>query len=256
MTGKYKRHVTQSMLYGIYFESLILGRGNSSIATDLPRLSSGKKGVDQLRIEDAAHQFSRVAESYGMIINDKNVQVKAQKNYELPDNHPYKRQLNITVEGTGDLITPMVYRKIEYPEFCIDIKLALNRDNLHGEFCWGAPEYMDHTQGILYSTLFELPFAYMIWDYKKDDRGHKLIMLNTLANYINREIIPEIEGLFQQAKRREFDLYQSISLTIDKIIQYETEGWPAEPSYSLCTNCPLSPQNGGDCDEFSHVEHA
>ena len=113
---------------------------------------------------------------------------------------------------------------------------------------------MDFTQAILYSTVTNLPFFYLIFDYKAKDRGHRLIPVNTMAMHPNSNA--DDPGLIQ-AKQRDVDLRGSVRKTIEEVIKMDYDGYPAKGGYDECQNCPINPIfPGGTCDHANALKQS
>lgn len=229
------------MQYGNYFESEVLGHGREGYKTPAPRLKNGKVPVDIERINEQIHAFEMVAVNMG--ISTEFVQVK--KSIPVDMGERYKH-INILLEGVADVITPVHVKGFNYELAGIDLKLTKDRDTVHGEYCWGAPQFLDPIQLVIYSYIFNLPFAYLVFDYKPQDRGYRFIPVATRAMEDN---LPDDYKLL--ARQREASMKATVKNTIEKIVMWDLEGYSVTPNSKNCKDCPLNPANnmGGTCKD-------
>lgn len=241
-----------AMMKGNYFETLVLGscRGGKKI-TDLPRKSLtkvqesenllakekgeslphiGEKTLDQERIEQQAVIFRLAATQLRMKVvlegENKNTQIPVYKQWDkYPNEYP-----DVTVRGEIDIYnTPVFFDDDHYPKAVVDLKLTANIHNKYGRYCWGKPEYMDHTQGIVYTYLTGMPFFYLVFDYKPN---------------------PEWKPVYvRMTPTRLAELHECIRKIAEKITSHDAFGWEPEPDYNRCRYCPLNYKNGGECNE-------
>jgi hypothetical protein len=253
LTGNNRRITTAIMNNGMYFESHVLGSGRSGKLFELPKLKKGGRSIDNIRIDEQINNFDLVAHKYGLIIVKEgrscNTQVEVERLVESLD-HP---NVVFKITGTIDLISPIDAGIHKYPAAAIDIKLPKDRDNEHGEYSWGLPQYMDHTQGVLYSFLTDFPFFYLIFDYRSKDRGHKLIPVITMAMFPDGETL-ENRKAYTVARQRQSDLKLSVKEVISTVMRWDYEKYPTHASYDNCKNCPLNPQNGGSCPDYNVIK--
>ncbi len=229
------------MQYGNYFESRCLGHGREGFKTEAPLLKNGKVPVAVERIDAQVHSFSMVAVNMG--ISTEFVQVK--KSIKIDMGSRFK-DMNLILEGVADIITPVHIKGFNYDLAGIDLKLAGDRDNTHGEYCWGSPQYLDPVQLVLYSYLFNIPFAYLIFDYKAQDMGYSFIPVATKA--MEADLSEEFRLL---ARQREAGLIAVVKNTIETITMWDSEGYPVTANSENCKKCPLNPVNnlGGTCED-------
>jgi len=231
----FKRDPSDAMLYGEYFETKILGRGARGKMLSLPgNKRTGTKRVAHERIDEAVIRFNKVKEETGIIVTNRNVQVRRETPWLDSSD-----EIKVYLHGTADIISPFLYdyggNIMEFDVAVLDTKLTSDRDVCYqdknkpwGSFCWGCPEKMDHLQGIFYSTLFELPFLYLIFDYRKDNPGWKPVAVNNIMlNPDNPE-----------AKLRQKEFERGINWTVETIKGYYATGWPKCPG-DWCLKCPV-----------------
>jgi len=241
LVGDIKNPPTKPMLYGNYFESRCLGHGREGYKTESPLLKNGKKPVAVERIDMQVHAFEMVAVNMG--ISTEFVQVKKSIPIDMGDRY---KDIEILLEGVADIITPVHIKGFDYDLAGIDLKLAKDRDNVHGEYCWGAPQFLDPIQLVLYSYLFNIPFAYLVFDYKPQDMGYRFIPVATRAM---EDDLPEEYKLL--ARQREASMKAMVKNTIEKIVMWDLEGYPVTANSKNCKGCPLNPANnlGGTCKD-------
>jgi hypothetical protein len=194
---------TEPMMRGSYFESICLGSGvNGQITADLPRLASGKKSIEQIRIDDQAARFHSLfspesEEFLGWLITDKQL--------HLTDS---------TREGTIDFRCRRDGIKSIW-----DLKLTADMMSQGG--WWYDIGSMDHIQLAFYKHLHRLNYNedcetyYALFDYSTK-KNVKILKINiseeTLGNCLER-----------------FDVVEKTLL--------ETVEFPIIPSYSECAKC-------------------
>lgn len=242
----YNNPMTKSMTFGVFFETLCIGKSNSDPIYDLKRKRNGDKTIDQVRIEEQAYLFKNTLDKYGIILipdgqgSYRNVQVSQKIKHEMEG----YEDIDIYVEGVADIISPVSYGKYNYDTAVIDLKLTLNRESNYGYYCWGTPEYMDHIQAFIYSYIFKMPFLYWVFDYNSRDRGEKIIPINTNIEHKDR-------GKAMEARIRFKDMMQAIRSTAADILTYHTMGWPIVPKYERCKPCPIF-----NCEEREEIQEA
>lgn len=230
---KYIEPPTLSMQKGLYFESMLLGTtADGSAFKDLPRKQNGDKTVDQIRIDRQVQNARAVFKSHGMIINKegplKNVQVY--KRITFPGYS--KDGIEIFLEMTVDLVTPLDLAGISYNGAIVDLKLTGNLNTERGEFCWARPHLMDHTQAFIYSFYLDLPFFYLVFDYPPQELSYRFIPVNTNVNHPEREKAMEARLRFQET-------HELIRKAINILLEYSKHGWPTNPTFDNCKTCPV-----------------
>lgn len=256
--GGEKSSPTEPMLRGLYFESMALGTTASGDAvTDLPRKLNGDKTAIHVRMDNQVQKLRLgCVEHFINIVPNINVQASI-----------YKRWSEwIVLRCTLDIFpTTMLYNGKLLPIVCIDIKTAGDIESDFGEYCWGRPEHMDHTQmvfqnyvlrefdvklnqemspeifdkGLIRKEMLEMlndvPVFYWLFDTGTQERN-KIIKVNIDGDKLN-------------------ELKEVIRKTSAIIYEQETEyGWPETPSYDNCKRCPLSYNNGGLCKEAQTIK--
>lgn len=258
LTANNSNPPTESMQKGLYFESLLLGKGRTGSLFELPRLRNGNKSIDQIRIEDQVKMAEMVFKMYGIEIfktgKTCNVQVESSMKLE------YKEYPHIDFKLTAgmDIVSSIKVPKTNYnySAAVIDIKLTMSRFNEHGKYCWALPEYMDLTQGVLYSTITGLPFFYLVFDYKeKTGNGHLLLPVATMAMFKDGVQLIADEPFVIIAKQRESELRVNIKTAIEQVLFSDAEGYKEIPSYNNCDRCPISKlYPGGTCEYVNFIK--
>jgi len=263
-----------SMLKGSYFETLCLGKGaGGKRISDLPRKALtdkriremiasgipesdilGEKTIDQERIEQQAMRFPMRVDELKMVVHEQNTQVPVLKH--LWGDVYLSGELDI---WPTTMMTPEGLRWV-----VVDLKLTGDVNSQWGDFCWGTPEHMDHTQGHIYLELIEnidldlnphlkplyasLPkvfekankgdfeFYYWVWGYKKEPL-HLQEKCNIRVRYGPTERAELKESI------RKYVAIVEHYLSMDEI--------PTNPSYELCKNCPVGAIFGGYCTHMT-----
>lgn len=252
ITGEQSKIVTLAMQKGNYFETGCLGAGtNGKIVDDLPRKRNGDKTIDQERIERQVDVFDQVVKKQGMVINkqgskNQNVHVRQVKQWEDPQrNLPFK----VWIMGEADIISPITWHNRENEMAIIDLKLTQSLQTDFGEFSWAEPKKMDHIQADIYSMLFDLPFYYLVFDYKASGGEHTIIPVNTL----NRPEYPEDTERYKEAIIRRRSTTESIRKVVTQIEFYHEGGWNKHASVWQCKNCILSNKFLDQCKESYEI---
>lgn len=248
------------MLRGSYFETVIIGSGRKGEKiTDLPRKQRpvGDRTAEHKRIDEQILLAKLVCEKHGIIINKdgdfKNVQVEHCVEWE--DKPKEFNDYEIFLCLTADIISPIIYNNIKYPEAVIDLKLTADRDNVFGDYKWGDPKSMDHTQAILYSTVLRLPFFYLLFDYRAKDMGYKILPVNTMITWKDKEPKNEQDQIrYQEARLRQNELLETLRKAAAKIIEYRINGWYPYPTLYNCNSCPVRDDEGGYCDKYLETQ--
>ncbi len=260
---------TEPMLKGSYFETLTLGSGRGGHKTlDLPRKRLtkkqeaenvlreekgedailGGKRLDQIRIEEQAERFKILRAQRQIVISEFNTQVRIYKKWE--------ENPSIFLRGELDIFPTPVLGRDGLQMAIIDIKLTQKIDNDFGDYCWGAPEHMDHIQGQMYHYLIR-DVDYSI---NKDLRE---IVTQPVKEMIARNDVLFLYWVFSYGsgdlrdkfvrydwdKNKEAEFKQSVRRTISIIEDNEAKGWLAEPEYERCNKCPIS-----DCAERCEIQ--
>jgi hypothetical protein len=262
---------TESMLNGKYFESLCIGSTrDGSVVTDLPRkqltkrqidenerylsvgeqpIHIGEKTIDQVRIEQQSLVFKQLAKKYMMTIEPFNTQTEIR--LKLND--------EFGVEGHPDIFpTPLLSKKLGLIMAWFDLKLTLDLNSEFGNFCWGRPELMDHTQ--------DQGYEYIIRNINTKDNEHLGdILIPSVLNMCHAGAIKGYYWVFSYSnksmsnkpvpvnydKHAENEIKELLRKTMSKIEYYDKLNWPTRPNYNVCLTCPLK-KECNDYDEFNN----
>lgn len=234
-------YTSETLLKGCYFETLCLGSGvRGQIVDDLPRKQNGNKKVDHERIEMQHLNFMSYCREHDIIIDPQtNVQIPVYKAVEWDD--------EIIVKGEMDIF-PVVLKTPNNPNVpaIVDLKLTADLSNTFGDYGWGDPTSMDHTQAKMYKYLTQnvdivlnkamgntkllnvmdkfdinninFRFFYWVFEYKATLRSKWIEYVDT------------------PTKRAE--LKESIRSTRNQINKYESLGWDKTvPAPENCKTC-------------------
>ena len=205
-----KIETTKAQRKGLYFETKVLGSSaDGSKTITLPLTTAGKKTADQHRIEQQVANFKSVIKEHEITIQRKQIKIDTviDKNFALGT--------VLDIIGIVDEDNPCI----------IDLKLTANVNSEWGDFAWGTPELMDHTQAILSCYIFEQMYDaqpvwyYLLFDYKPES-DYKIIRRT-------------IKGLDYK------ELQQQLNTIIQQILEWEKADWPYVPTYNNCYTCPL-----------------
>ncbi len=229
---------SDSMIKGLYFESKCLGESADGTATiDLPRhKKTGAKLADHDRIDNAVERFFQVKKEYGLIIEKDQTQVYHKRRW-IDQNHSW--DIPVFIDGTLDFISPITAPGYSFPSATIDLKLTKDKDvcdsfsnGLFHATPWGNMEAADFTEAMMYRLIFEKPFVYLVFDYKRDNAGFKDIPIITDVND------PDPHKAAKAITR--MDAFQtSIRWVINAILEWESLGWQQIPIAKVCATCPI-----------------
>lgn len=206
---------SESMEKGNYFESLIVGcTSDGTIVNDLPRLQTGKKSVEQIRIEQQAEKCKDLlANHFKFTEKGKQVEFVAQLN-----DHFYIRTY-VDIMGEADS------EYIRSSNVVIDLKLTENTENKFGDFCWGTPEFIDHTQAYLIDFLYDQKF------HVKPDFYYFVFGYNPAMGFkFLKKQVSEVDRM---------EMVRKMEYAMERVAIFESEGWKEFPTYSNCKNCPI-----------------
>jgi len=236
ITKEYEPEDRLAWMKGRYFESQLIGASRDEVVDDLPRdARNGKKTIDHQRIDDQILVAKQVLMYYNVDVNKFNVQTVLR----TPYNEKY------CLKGTLDIFPTTVLDTLsaELIPAIVDIKLTEDVENKWGDFCWGAPSYMDNTQAVHYSNLVHtidngmndissypkelidmctkgvIDFFYFVFGYKKTKGFRNPIRV------------------IASAKMEEYN--ETLRKTISKLDMLESQGWPAIRNSDLCPTCPV-----------------
>jgi hypothetical protein len=229
---------SEAQMKGLYFESQCLGSTvEGALVDDLPRhKKTGEKLKDHERIDQAVELFASVKEDLGLVVDDSRIQQYHRRKWKDPS---INWDIDIFLDGTMDLLSPIQTNSYQHEEATVDLKLTRDRDMLtvfsNGLFHstpWGNMQQADFTEPMLYRLIFGKPFIYLVFDYKATDAGYRDIPIITDVN----DPDPQKAAT---ASERMADLIKTIRWTISSIMQWEKDGWPMTPIPKVCQCCPI-----------------
>jgi hypothetical protein len=249
------------MLKGAFFETLCIGRGaGGRITDDLPRKHlvkarelenqkrilaglpeiKGEKTMDQIRIEQQAARFKILSAKYQITVLENNTQVKIMVHWH--------KNPEIMLGCEFDIFPTAIITNEGLKMAIIDLKLTADVNATFGEYCWGAPEFLDLIQAYTYHYMArqvinhvnlnphltelltkpavdlirnnQLEFYYWVFNYKKEVLDDKLIKVT-----------------WDEQKEQEF--HEAVRKTVSLIEYWEKLDWPARPNYKLCKECTV-----------------
>lgn len=261
------RHVTPPMMEGIYGETLMLGGGaKGQKVIDLPRhKKTGEKLKAQRSIEEQALRFP-------IWCNEKGISVIKGVNTQLPIVKRLDGDDKVLIRTELDLFpTPFfMSNKDSYVPAIIDLKMTANVQSEWGDYCWGAPEFIDHIQADMaywmiqdfdmelnlkfnpekeeiYQSVFgnkamrkmieseKFVFVYFIVGYKKEP-------LEEQVNFIYRAYRDPNGSDFRQREWKE-----RARKTLAQLSEWRANNWPPLEG-NRCQKCPVNQENGGYCN--------
>jgi hypothetical protein len=233
---KYKRKSTSAMSAGTYFEVQCLGKGTNGITdVNYPLLKNGNKSATNKRIDEQVLMFKHLYPQKGMtILNDKsNIQIRGKKKWEMS---PYL-DVVVLLTGEADWITPYSENGISFDSIITDLKYTSDIRSTFGYEKWGHlftnPNLIDYTQATMYHLLFDLPFAYWLFDGKTTGMENKFFFVNLDPNHSDK-------NLANAAQKRLYDFRESVNKTVNEIVFNFRRNWPAEPTPIRCEKCAVS----------------
>lgn len=253
------------MIEGQYFETMAIGSGRDGAAvTDLRRNArNGEKRIVQKRIDQQVLNFKSIAKRKGIkYFNDINY-----SNIQWPICIRWEHDPSVIIEIHPDIVlTPyLIEEDVNNPISVlatIDLKLTTNLDNDFGKYQWADMESKDKLQAHLYSYVirnFDKEWNKTLnpqypWDDLFNDRIMKLL---TPETYLFVYMIFESDRLMRHKihgeiykKSDELQMHETIRKAIDIYNRMAREGFPANPSFDLCKNCPIK----NKCDSVNTNE--
>ena len=227
---KYKFPRSLSMVMGEYFESLAIGGGAYGKTTSLPRNTrTGEPLAHESRILDAVQRFKKLADVSGIIVDTGTTQIE--KSIPILD-HGFD-DVRVYVKVVADIISPFHFENLDYDLAVVDLKLTADRLSDFANpkqpwknFCWGSPSLMTQLQGLLYSSVFGLPFLNIVFDYKAKNPGYTIVPIKTVISHPDDN----------EAKLRDREMLQGIKKTVATLYDWNDNEWPRNPG-SHCAKC-------------------
>lgn len=235
---------TVAMSIGLYGEAGCLNEGKLRDKNlKLPKGRGGKKSVVMERVDEQIFNFHKNIVPYSHLIvvpyDQKGSNIWRKYCVSFGDALMERDfHIKIFIEMEVDLISPIDYTdgkgsKIKHKEAIIDVKFPKDRWESGGKFCWAYPDRMDHIQAYTYSFILNLPFIYLLIDYKKEGRGWRFLPINTDLENPNSKLANE-------AKNRKNEFIQAVRMVVAEIIHNERTGWKTNNMPENCKMCPLT----------------
>lgn len=230
---EFREKSTEAMDKGKFFEYLCIGASadKDDMVTDLTRLKSGNKSVDQERIESQVIMFQRLLEEFNIKIEE--IQQKYHKEWDHEFNI-WMATHEVIIQGTIDFRADLYAnatdqngeeKVLNLPRCIHDLKLTADIWEIYGRGSWAYPWSMSHSQVAMYQYLTGSPFCYWVFDYKPRPEFR-------LWNHEATDI-------------EKMELHETIRKTVEKFVEYEDNNWPKKPAYYRCATCPV----GDHCDK-------
>lgn len=205
---------TDSQLKGLVFEQEAL---DMDPVYGPPLLKMGGVPVDYIRIREQAKRFKEeIVPQYELEIKPENVQLYIEHQYNA----------DVILHGTLDFVSPIKDDVLgKMPIAIHDLKMTGSIYKQFGDYSWAFPYNIDHTQAHMYKFLFKaehkytLPFYYWVFDYSPD-KNLKIFRKETTS----------IDSL---------ELEESIRMSVEKLNEYDRNGWVESASPENCRYCPL-----------------
>jgi hypothetical protein len=267
---KTHRVITEPMMHGIFGESLILGGGaQGQFINDLPRhKKTGEKLTAQLNIEEQA-QRAKIwcAERCISIIPGINTQLPIIR--KMPNGRLFRTELDL-------FPTPFLDDDGKLKLAVIDLKFTADVTSNWGDYCWGAPQFMDHLQPdsvywILQDFDMELNIKYnpekeeiyrMIFEnktHKKAIENEDVIFIYFVIGYKKQPLQEQVRFYHREYREtngsliRQTEFMERARKTIAQLNEWHAKGWPTKES-DFCDKCPVAIKNGGFCDKGLNVK--
>jgi hypothetical protein len=247
------KNETDRMIEGQFFETLGIGSGRDGASvTDLRRNKrTGDKRIIQERIEEQALEFKRIAKQKGIKVYN----TKDFSNIQWPILIRWEKDPEIILEIHPDIVlTPYEIQNGDESFSVlstIDLKLTMDLDSTFSKFQWADIEKKDLLQAHLYSYVimnFDKEWNKSInpeynWDELFNEKVIKLINPQSYvfiyaifeSNKLKRHKI-HIETYKQE---NVIQMHESIRKAVEAYRTMANDGFPPNPSYELCKNCPI-----------------
>jgi hypothetical protein len=246
------------MLFGRYFESQVLGSSaGGEKVNDLPRKKLTKKALQEnavrkaegkkplkgekythhLRIDEQIQRFKALQHKYKVMVNKLNVQVPLMT---LWDQDP-----DVMLACELDIFPTTVLLDDKLEAAVIDLKITADIHNTFGEFCYGAPEYLDLIQAKMYHYIVRnatekvnpILSELLTPSIRKLIDDNRFLFLLWIFNYKKAELDDKFIKV-KWDKTKADELNESIRKTIAILEDGEAQDWPTNPDYAHCKKCP------------------
>jgi hypothetical protein len=206
-----------AMTQGLYFESLLYGNTDTGVYFEMERNKNGSKSEAQQRVEAQAFRVkNQLQEEFAMDFHGPREQITIE--FENP---------RYVFRASLDMLTSMrIHTGEVLPNVILDFKITQSILSSFGDFAWGQPHTMDHTQAFAYSWAYRMkyghyvPFYYLVMDLSPAK------LYKFVGGYVDKTSIAEFK--------------ESLRKTIARIEYYDgLDQWPTVPSHDNCKGCPL-----------------
>ena len=177
--------------------------------------------VELSRIFYQAAGFYRIANRFRLFNNPFSVHKRISSVWNRNDSVNLHGEYDIN----GILVVSDENGSLVEKEYIIDLKLTANLRSEYGDFAWGMPHLMDHTQPKMYIKIMALlddkirSFMYWVFDKKA---------------------IPEFKPIeINYTKLEDAELDESIRKTHELISIYILKDWPEITNFKTCERCLL-----------------
>lgn len=179
--------------------------------------------IELSRIFYQAASFYRIANRFRLFDNPFTVHKRISAIWNKNDSINLHGEYDIY----GTLIVPDDDGSLIEKEYIIDLKLTANVRSEFGNYAWGLPHLMDHTQPKMYIKIMAIADdkirSFMYWVF--DKKG-----------------IPEFKPIeIKYSKLEDAELDEVIRKTHELLSIYILKGWPEITNFKTCENCLLKP---------------
>jgi len=273
--GSKKEEPSDAMKAGNLGESLILGFGRDGECTEtLGRKRVSKKAIeaakkegkpepegelyiDEIRVRMQADRAKVIFNNYRMTLPDGSLAIIPGVNIQPKIFKVIDEKDKILLETNPDIFPVPIFYEGKQWTAIVDVKFTGNVNTKFGDFCWGAPEFMDHTQAEVYLHATD-DINYVYNPHLKEAFGKRENFVNKLFLYMVFDYqVPEEQLDFKPVDvkwtmERKKNIMARINHSVAIYEHCEASGWPIrtdyENAYQECKKCPLNYlKEGGTC---------
>jgi hypothetical protein len=204
----------EDMDKGKYFEWICLGGGavTGQDVTDLPRTATGRKSVEQVRIEEQANRFQQLFNPAGIDF----------QGFEITE-----KQLELKVGNRKGTVDFMSIQVLTGDIWLNDLKLTRDAESTRSQYGWGHIwSDLDLVQLVHYSSLYE------------HERGIKPRVGLWVFDYSPSKLVKFGEIIISSKASEKKEMRFEAAFEVIEL--YKKHGWSKIPSESECKNCKLS----------------
>lgn len=221
-------YTTNRQLKGNYFEYKTLKSTDKfGNVPELPKLKNGKASAEEIRIIEQALAFEKHKKNEKFEITILATNVSIELNYA-----------DVTLSGRIDFLGTIKYSNGTIANLIGDLKLT-GEFQSYGDFCWNRPEFMDHTQAIMYQFLVKEYFNSEEPSEIKEllDKDKETHFIYFVYDYSTKKQYSFIRVLYNSM--REAELKEDIRKTHIAMLEMQEQNFPYNASYDDCKKCPL-----------------